>query len=79
MSTHKLSDKRPDLSKAAVDLLDHLQTARAEAYGHQYNSGRSVVGRSWSILITKLEELEALTRYYETNPGLGPKEVDDEE
>jgi len=54
----------------AGSLISKLMAGQIEVIEHQTRVGRSPAGRNWAILLTELEKLEALVRYYDVGDGL---------
>ena len=71
------ADQTPKMSDAALSVLGPIQVARVDALGHQHAVGQGREGRAWSIIITQMESLEAIIRYYDTGSGLSsPQDID---
>lgn len=54
----------------ASSLISKLMAGQIEAIENQTRVGRGIAGRNWSILLTELEKLEALVRYFDVRDGL---------
>ena len=76
METTQSTTLKSELSPQSVRLLSIAQDFRSEIIAQQVevsqrlDSDRAPIARSLDILLTKADELLALIKYYEIDPGL---------